>query len=295
MRPLYGLLFLVVACAAPLAAAPTLDVYFINVGRGDAILIDCGDWEALIDAGRGYPETDAEVLATLEKCVNDGTIEVAILSHLHADHYGGFFSVFQRYEVLEFWSSNDSSPDTCGETYGAFMTALTGGRLDREKLECGDQRRTGCLLWTVLSPSTMRATPVDENDNANSLVLLLQYGAVSFLFPGDVQADSEPTFSAQTDPETGSVAVALPDTQLVLTMPHHGRDSSTSSSLLAWADPELAIVSGIAGDLSPTVVSNLGRRNVPFLTTFDNGTIRVSTDGIAVWVRAIGAPTDRAS
>ena len=71
-------------------------MYFINVGAGDAILVDCGDWEALLDAGPRTARANSEVLATLASHVDDGIIELAILSHPHSDHYGGFSVVFEH-------------------------------------------------------------------------------------------------------------------------------------------------------------------------------------------------------
>jgi len=282
MRLFFVSLSLGILIAVAGFAATTLDVYFMDVGHGDAILIDCGDWEVLIDAGRGYSATSAGVL---ERCIEDGILELAILSHPHADHYGGFSAALQDYEVWEAWSSHDAVPDRCGLTYRAFSASVGAEGLVWTHLERGERRRTGCLAWTVLSPGEIKSMPIEDNDNDNSLVLLLEYGNAAFLFAGDIQTPSEKVISS----------IALPESFLVLKLPHHGSDSSSAIEFLEWADPELAIVSGNAGDLSAAVVANLGQRNVPFLTTFDNGTICVSTDGTAVWVRIVGAPADRGS
>ncbi|MEE8593431.1 MAG: hypothetical protein V3T03_04825, partial [Candidatus Bipolaricaulota bacterium] len=72
--------FLLVAVVSlVVCAAETLDVYFIDVGHGDAILIDYCNWEVLIDAGPGDSATNEAVLAVLEEHVSDGIIELAIL------------------------------------------------------------------------------------------------------------------------------------------------------------------------------------------------------------------------
>jgi hypothetical protein len=94
-------------------------------------------------------------------------------------------------------------------------------------------------------------------------VLLLQYGQVSFLFPGDVRTNA--ALALQT--------IELPKGCLVLKVPHHGLASSTSPQFIEWADPELAVISCSVSDDTGPVAANLCTADVPFLTTSANGTI----------------------
>jgi competence protein ComEC len=275
MRALAVVVTVVLSATLTCYSSSTLDVHFVNVGHGDAIFIDCGDWEALLDAGRGWRPTNDAILSVLLEHVHDGTIELVILSHPHADHYGGFAAVLQGYDVLEAWCSRDVNPDRCGPTYRAFSAALAAKGLAWTRLECGDQRRIGCLVWTILSSGEPQTSPGDDNDN--SLVLLLEYGTVAFLFAGDIQ----------TGTELAIQNIGLPEGFLVLKVPHHGSSSSCSPSFLSWSNPELAIVSADSDDLDPAVVASIGRLGIPFLTTYENGTICISTDGTAIWVCTI--------
>jgi len=61
-----------------------LKVHFIDVGQGDAILIDIGDTEVLIDGGDRSPGITEYIQAFI-----DGPIEVMVATHPHADHIGG--------------------------------------------------------------------------------------------------------------------------------------------------------------------------------------------------------------
>jgi len=268
-KGLIGLLCVVVLSFA-VGAAGTLDVYFINVGAGDAILIDCGDWEALLDAGRGYSSTNAAVLAVLAEHVDDGIIELAILSHSHADHYGGFEDVFDQYEVWEFWRSYDATPDSDGPTYSDFRSSLAAEGLVPRSLERGDTHVFGEIEWTVLGPGVLRGGTT--NDNENSLVLLLSYGEVSFLFVGDIEDYGE---SALQD-------IDLPEGQLVLKVGHHGSDTSTSSSFLAWANPAVAVIS--TKYVSPPAAGLLAAREIPYYMTSTLGTLAISSDGERIWL-----------
>jgi beta-lactamase superfamily II metal-dependent hydrolase len=71
-----------------------LRVHFIDVGQGDAILVDYGDTEILIDGGDRSPG----VVTYLSDFV-DGAIEVMVATHPHADHIGGLIAVLEQYEV----------------------------------------------------------------------------------------------------------------------------------------------------------------------------------------------------
>lgn len=177
--------------------------------------------------------------------------------------------MFERYEVLQFWSSSDICPDQCGETFVAFASALAREGLDYQRLECGDQRRIGALLWTVLSPSEVRDTPASSNDNGNSLVLLLQYGSASFLFAGDLQSASEEEIWQ----------IVLPRGPIAALLPHHAMDECVSERFLQWAHPELVVVSSDANDPDPGVISTLQEKSLRHFATFRDGTICIFTDG----------------
>lgn len=270
MRSILLASLLVVLASVALLGADTLDVYFIDVGAGDAILIDYGDWEALLDAGPGFNPSNSEILATLADHVRDGIIELAILSHPHADHYGGFETVLGQYEVGSFWRSQDTDPDTHGPKYSTLLDALALENLVPIQLEAGEQVTFGQLQWTVLGPEQLIGGP--ENDNENSLVLLATYGNVHFLFVGDIE----------TKGESQLLDIALPDGKVVLKVAHHGSDTSTSLAFLNWAQPEFAVIS--TKYEAPPVSSVLESLGIPYASTSEHGTITISTDGESITI-----------
>lgn len=93
-----------------------LKVHFIDVGQGDSILIDLEDTEILIDGGGKSPG----VVAYLNDYV-DGTLEVVVVTHPHADHIGGLIAVLSAFEVENIWH-NGSSSDS--KTYSDFMNGV---------------------------------------------------------------------------------------------------------------------------------------------------------------------------
>jgi competence protein ComEC len=209
----------------------------------------------------------------LDECVEDHIIELLILSHPHEDHYSFFARVFLDFGIRDVWCTGDALPSLFDGALEARPPSPGIAPPAYHRLTYAERQLTGCLLWTVLGPAEPKTEPVEEDLDDNSLVLLLQYGQVSFLFPGDVRTNA--ALALQT--------IELPKGCLVLKVPHHGLASSTSPQFIEWADPELAVISCSVSDDTGPVVANLRTADVPFLTTSANGTIHVSTDGRVVW------------
>jgi competence protein ComEC len=73
------------------------EIIFLDVGQGDAILIDLpGNNEILIDGG-----PDINILEKLGKHlpIYNSDIELMILTHPHSDHVTGLIEVLKRYEI----------------------------------------------------------------------------------------------------------------------------------------------------------------------------------------------------
>lgn len=95
---------------------PTMAVHLIDVGQGDAILIDCGTTEVLIDGGSSSPA----VVSYLNDYV-DEPLEVVVATHPHADHIGGLTAVLESFQVQEVWRNGEESTS---QTYAAFDNAM---------------------------------------------------------------------------------------------------------------------------------------------------------------------------
>lgn len=92
-----------IVCAANITTATTsadLTVHFIDIGQGDAILIECDDYDqwALIDAGDRFKDPVAKLRSYLDS-EDVETIHFLIATHPHADHIGGMQMVLQEFTV----------------------------------------------------------------------------------------------------------------------------------------------------------------------------------------------------
>ena len=96
MRSLVGVGLVVLLLFGGLWLRPTDKVVFLDVGQGDAILLQNGSRQVLVDGGQG-----AVVLQRLSEEMPwfDRTIEVVVLTHPQRDHMEGLLHVLERYDV----------------------------------------------------------------------------------------------------------------------------------------------------------------------------------------------------
>jgi len=257
-KGLIGLLCVVILSFA-VGAADTLDVYFIDVGQGDAILIDYGEYEMLID---GAP--DGSCVPFIREYV-DGYLEVVVATHPHSDHIGGLDDVLRAFDVLEV-VTNGAAAATNAYTNFAAAVAAEGCR--QTIVRRNDTIRLADLELQVLHPYELVG---DANDD--SIVLLLSYINVSFLFTGDITCDVEQELLRET---------CLLDVD-VLKVAHHGSAYGTCEPFLDVTKPEIAIYSAGVGNKyghpADSTLMRLEDVGALVLGTDKQGNITISTTG----------------
>jgi len=150
-----------------------LKVHFIDVGQGDAILIDLQDTEILIDGGDRSPG----VTRYLNQYI-DGALEVMVATHPHADHIGGLIAVLNAFTVDQVWYNGDTSES---KTYSDFMSGVNAEGAEVHTARLHDVIKAGDLELYVHHPANLKGST-----NNNSIVLHLAYGDIDFLFTGAV-------------------------------------------------------------------------------------------------------------
>ncbi|MDD5338105.1 MAG: MBL fold metallo-hydrolase [Dehalococcoidales bacterium] len=237
----------------------TLTVHFIDVGQGDAILIDFGDTEILIDGGKKNTGAAQYISAYV-----NGPLEAVIVTHFDTDHIGGLLQVFEDYDVSGFWYRGETSGTATADD---LMTAVDNENSAIYTVTRGDVIQVGMLQFSVLNPPV----PFFEDENNDSIVLLLTYGQTDFLFMGDAEKEAETDMlSMLTDID-------------ILKVGHHGSDSSSSWDFLQIVKPEYAIyMAGIGnsyGHPHQVTINNLNAIGADIFGTDVNGTIRISIQG----------------
>jgi competence protein ComEC len=278
-RALLGALLLAVATLSAWPwLRPTermLRVTFLDVGQGDAILVELPDGPRLLvdggPGGAGRFDVGERVLAPFLWNRPLGRLDVVALSHWDADHSGGLAAVLARFPVGELWESG-RAPGGAPET----MAALARARVPRRVLTAGQRLWLGHAVLTVLGPAP--GPPQAANDE--SLVLRLDWRGLSLLLPGDLGARGEALMLERGGPLR----------VLALKVAHHGSRSSTGAPFLAAARPRVAVISVGARNPfrhpSPEALARLEATGARVYRTDRDGAVILETDGTVLRVTA---------
>ena len=216
--------------------ADTLTVTFLDVGQGDAAVVEApGGAVMLIDGGGtrdGQFDTGARIVEPFLRARGISRLDVVALSHPHPDHLNGLVRILQRFPVGAFWSSGDDgrNPEyrrllALAQARGVPTPEVTGTTLGGARVEPLGPFLDGRI-----------GAPLGLTVNDASLVLRVGFAGRSVLFAGDLEADGEGELC-------GRRALGQTVRSDVLKVPHHGSRTSSSDELLQAVEPALAVIS----------------------------------------------------
>ena len=263
---------LVVSAIAATMPDDKLHVSFLDVGQGDAILIQQGNQQMLIDGGPSPQAVNLELGRQMPFW--DRTIELVILTHPDQDHLAGLVEVLKRFRVEKVLDPNLDSHSTL---YQEWQSLIVEKKIEKITARAGQQINLSDAALTVLHPSP---TWTDEDIDNNSVVLHLNAGRVSFLLAADIGQETEFHLI------TGRAAPS----STVLKVAHHGSGTSTTREFLFVVNPQIAVISvgqdNKYGHPSPDVMARLGQKlgSNNIYRTDRQGTIQFITDGERLWV-----------
>lgn len=197
-----------------------LNIHVIDVGKADAILIECEGHAALLDAGTAL--SGDTVVDYIARCHIDD-LDYVIASHPDNDHIGGMAQVLSEIPVNKFVRSHYNANGYTG------LDAVIHERAISEcTVSAGDRLSLGGAEIFILGP--LRA--YDDTNNA-SLVFKLEYRGFSALFCGDIEGEAE-----------ADLVKCYKDISAeLLKVPHHGSKTSCSKDFLTAVSPKYAVVS----------------------------------------------------
>lgn len=205
-----------------------LTVNFLDVGQGDAILIQEGSKQILIDGG----PNGQVLLEKLGKYVPfwDRNIEVIIATHPDQDHIDGLIDAMNAYGVSEVI---DNSAESDSQVYKKYLETIGEKNIPRIKGQAGmNIKINDTANLEILYPGEiLENNPKDTN--ADSIVAKLTYGENSFLFTGDL--------SDKKEKELAGKNVDLKSD--VLKVSHHGSKYATTLEFLEKVAPRDAVIS----------------------------------------------------
>ena len=252
----------------------SLRVYFLDVGQGDAALVELPEGpRLLVDGGPGGAQrfdVGERVLAPFLWNRGAARLDVVALTHQDSDHAGGLTAVLRHFAVGEFWETGRSGPGAA-----ELERALGSARPARRVLAAGQRLWLGGAVITVLNPAA-DGGPASANDD--SLVLRLDWRGVSLLLTGDLGPQGE----ARLVERSGPLRI------LALKVAHHGSRFSSSAAFLDAARPELAIISVGARNPfrhpSAEILARLESAGARVYRTDRDGAVILETDGATLWV-----------
>ena len=281
IRLLATLVALLIALATVAAVARPdgrLHVVALDVGQGDAILVETpAGGRLLVDGG---PDPDRLLVALDEQIPPwDRRIDLVVVTHPHEDHVAGLALVVERYRVARVVEPGMAGP---GPGYAALEAALAARNQPSGRLATGDRFALDDVRFEVLWPdrTAVPPEPPDTGTGINnvSVVLLGSFGAQRFLLTGDVEEGIDPILVARGLPRVDLLKVA-----------HHGSRTATSEALLAATRPAVALVSVGAtntfGHPAPATLARLSAHGIATYRTDLQGSLDVALDGTALDVR----------
>lgn len=270
-----AVLVAVVAFVVAQRAGAGLRVSVLDVGQGDAILLE-GSRGArlLIDGG---PDPDL-LVRRLDELIPpwDRRIDMALLTHPHEDHVAGFASLAPRYRVGAFAESGMSGP---GPSHPTMRQSAARLGIPLLRLARGDRLRLDDalveIIWPMRGGVPETAPPSGRAVNDTSLVLVVTLERQRALLTGDLEEDRD-----------ADLVALLPGDGRpwdILKVAHHGSATATSALLLGSILPRIAIISSGLGNSyghpAGATLERLERVGARVRRTDQHGTVSLVLDG----------------
>lgn len=235
-------------------------IRYLDVGQGDATLLECDGHYMLIDGGNNK---SSDIIYTVLKNNNVESVDMVFASHADEDHVGGLAGAYKASGV-----KHTFCPVSTSDTH-AFADFKKAVEEDGHQIEVPQVGKTYSLGSAVINILGVNA----GKDNNSSIVLKVTYGNTEFLFTGDAEKDAEQKLlDAGADLKANMIKIA-----------HHGSKDSTSEIFLKTVDPQFAIISAGKDNLyyHPTqvVLDELKENNIAVYRTDLQGDIVCKSDG----------------
>ena len=244
----------------------TLSVTFLDVGQGNAVLVEQSGAYMLIDGGnRDY---SSFVVSYLKE---QGVEELAyvIASHYDADHLNGVVGALHAFSCGQVLA-----PDYVTDTrvYESFERVIKEQDIALAYPAVGDTYTLGDASFTVVCPKAY--DPKEDNDN--SVGIRLVYGDTSFLICGDAgKAEEQAMLDSGVTLESD-----------VYLASHHGSEGSSSEAFMRAVSPSAVVISAGAGNSyghpTRTVLDRVKACGAALYRTDLQGTITVTSDGTSL-------------
>lgn len=250
-----------------------LNVYFINVGQADAILIMNNGHNMLVDAGN---DEDGKKLVSYFKNLGIESFDYLVGTHPHEDHIGGMDDIIGNFDIKMYLMPDKLSTS---KTFENVLDALIEKKLIYIVPEQDDILHLGDAVLEVIHVGTER-----DDANDSSIILKLIYGNNSFLLMGDASSNVEKEILNEDIKSD------------VLKIGHHGSEYSSADEFINIVDPKYAVIevgkNNIYNHPKQVTIDKLNKRNIKIYRTDMDGTIIFTSDGENINIRTEDTDTN---
>lgn len=255
--------------------------WFLAVGQGDSSITRFEDGKVLlVDAGPMRPDAGSWTVGPALRHLGINRVDWAVVTHPHADHYGGMFWVLEQFKVGSLLHSGEESPSRAWHAMKqlAEKHAVPMHDLSEEAAPVAWQGRI-----ELLSPLKPRISRSKHDMHNNNVVLNVGNW---LLLTGDMQKEGEARLLRQGRIKPG----------VILKSGHHGSSTSTTPALLKALNPETVLISCAAHNRyrHPSPKTLLALKGRKLLRTDLNGCVVAGHDASGVRITPWKASSEEA-
>ncbi len=242
-----------------------MKAHYINVGQGDATLLEFPCGTILIDSGAQDDRFTDNLIDYLEDFFNkredlEKTIDLIIITHAHRDHNKALQKVIENFNVkayidnglrrgsgrkLQKWAQDNANQLSI--RYGSYsfdeivaqggIMGLTNDLIDPLNCDSVDPEVTLLSGRFDSKPSNWNNSNY-KNGNNHSIIVRIQFDNASFLFTGDMEEEG----LEKIIEHYGKLENGILDTD-IYQVGHHGSNNATTKDLVEAITPSAAIIS----------------------------------------------------
>lgn len=231
-------------------------VFFINVGKGDSILIKSEGNYILIDTGK---ETHTNMLLSSLKLAGVDKLEAVFITNSNTSHIGGLEKLSEEYDIGHVYFPSYGKPTKKGKN--KIEKKVKKLSLEYTAVDAVNDPEVSVvgITFNILGPTEFTS----EKDNNNSLVMKAEINGVKYLFTSDMQFTEEQLiFNSAHDLDCD-----------ILLVPNHGNSDATSEEFIKKCSPTYSIIS-----TERTEDDNTADRRVLDLVRYHGGTYYLTED-----------------
>lgn len=250
------------------------EIVFVSVGQGDCVHVRAEGHDMLIDGG-GREDFNTGERILMPYLLHGGAdrLDMALVTHLHMDHFKGICELSQDYPIgavgipADYRGTKVSYEDSSGN-----VTELPEERI-RYMMPGSSVRLTDDVSVEVIWPVEINGEALRADDpNEHNTVYMIHYGNIRVMVTGDLLESDEADMLQYYD---GTDTLRCD----ILKIAHHGSRSSSSEAFLDAASPRAAVIQvgkdNFYGHPHEQTLRRLAERGVPVYRTDIHGAVGI--------------------